>query len=298
MKSILSITIAFFSLQCVGPQTNKSDMPLKPDMQSITFIEDTVDHSAGNLPCFKIITPTATYYLEKTGGGLSSMIDKDGIDWIGFHPQKGSGAAGEYRGFPNAVHQQAGSYFHPRNSATDPSTTKVEYVGSERITISVTADKQHWAGRYDFHPTHCTFTMTKMPAGKKYWVLYEGVPGGQYDDEDWWLCSGRNEKQPLTTTQEGDLPNPEWIVFGDKRRVNRDLFLLHHKDDNHTDRFYQMQQKMTVFGFGRKGIKKYLDTVPQSFSIGFLETTNADKINRFFIGTLDSSIFSLVHSLD
>ena len=35
---------------------------------------------------------------------------------------------------------------------------------------------------------------------------------------------------------------------------------------------------MTVFGFGRKGIEKYLDSVPQRFSIGFLETADYANI--------------------
>jgi len=70
----------------------------------VRLIEDAIDESARNLPAYKIETPSATYYLEKSGAGLSSLIDRDGNDWLGFHPEPGSGAAGEYRGFPNAVH--------------------------------------------------------------------------------------------------------------------------------------------------------------------------------------------------
>jgi len=53
------------------------------------------DESAGGGPAYIISTPIATYYLEKEGGGLSSMLDKDGIDWIGFHNRKGSAHKGE-----------------------------------------------------------------------------------------------------------------------------------------------------------------------------------------------------------
>ena len=35
------------------------------------------DHSAGGGLAYIISTPAATYYLEKNGGGLSSMLDKD-----------------------------------------------------------------------------------------------------------------------------------------------------------------------------------------------------------------------------
>lgn len=80
------------------------------------------DETAGGDPAYIISTAAATYYLEKTGGGLSSMIDRNGVDWLGFNKKKGSGWKGEYRGFPNAIHRQDGSYFHAMNAATDPAT--------------------------------------------------------------------------------------------------------------------------------------------------------------------------------
>ena len=248
--------------------------------QRVRLIEDAVDTSAGGLACFKIVTPGATYYLEKSGGGLSSMIDPDGIDWIGFHPERGSGAAGEYRGFPNAVHRQAGSYFHPRNSRTDPCTSQVIKAEPEQVAILVESDNELWAGRYDFYVTHCTFTMTHMPPDKRYWILYEGVPGGDYDDADWWMTSAIRQRMPLTTKHDGDIPAQEWIAFGDAHGLDRVLFLCHHEDDADPDRFYQMQHTMTVFGFGRQGMEKYLNQTPQHFSIGFLETTDSARINR------------------
>lgn len=41
-----------------------------------------------------------------------------------------------------------------------------------------------------------------------------------------------------------------------------------------------MNKQVTVFGFGRRGIKKYLDHVPQHFTIGFLETTNYAEVSE------------------
>jgi hypothetical protein len=243
---------------------------------SVYLIENAQDAS---LPAYKIETPVATYVLEKTGGGLSSMVDRDGHDWLAFHPAPGSGAAGEYRGFPNAVHQQAGNYFHPKNQNTEPSKLTIERVEPDRVTISALSSNGLWACTYDFLATHCTFTMTRMPADKKYWVLYEGTPGGQYDDDDWWMTSAVKTPQPMTVNHEGDIPAPEWIAFGDPR-LNRTLVLWHHEDDAFPDYFYQMERKMTVFGFGRKKTQKFLDNVPQRFSIGFLQTTNPAAISR------------------
>ncbi len=255
-----------------------ADTPSLNNKGTVRLTRNTVDESAGNVPCFKIETPNATYYLEKEGAGLSSLIDRDGNDWISFHPKPGSRAGGEYRGFPNAVHQQDGSFFRPKNEGTNPSTIKVISEEANLVSLQATSNTKTWKARWDFYPTYCTFTMTRMPDDHKYWILYEGTPGGEYDDSDWWMTSAIKEKQPLPKTHEGDIPAPEWIVFGDQE-LNRSLFLLHHQDDNEIDRFYQMQKKMTVFGFGRKGLTKFLDSVPQRFSIGLIESTNHDVIS-------------------
>lgn len=238
-----------------------------------------IDESAAGLDCYKIETANATYYLDKIGAGLSSMIDRDGNDWINFHPQQGSGAAGEYRGFPNAVFKEAGSYFHPRNTGTDPCVTIIEEESPNRVVISAHSDNGLWAGEFVFTNESCTFTMTKKPADHSFWVLYEGTPGGQYDDTDWWIKSGSGTKLPLTKSSEGDIVGPEWIAFGDKN-LPRALVLHHVQDDDFTDRFYQMEKKMTVFGFGRDGMTKHLKTLPQSVSIRFLESVDYDTIHQ------------------
>ena len=245
----------------------------KPVASPVRLDVNAVDESAGDLKCFKIETPRATYYLDKVGAGLSSMIDRDGNDWLGFHPQPGSGPSGEYRGFPNSVFREQGSYFHARNEGTDPCVSIVEEISPHRVVISVHASNGLWSGQYEFTEFACTFTVTKMPEDSKYWVLYEGVPGGQYDDDDWWITSSAKTKNPLTVNQDGDLAGPEWIAFGDKQ-LDRVLFMLHHEDDDFPDRFYQMDRQMTVFGFGREGMQKFLQTTPQSFSIGFVESTD------------------------
>ena len=249
----------------------------KPSVVRLT--EDAVDVSAGGLPAYKIETPTATYFLEKSGGGLSSLLDRDGNDWLGFHPAASSGAGGEYRGFPNAVYKEGGSYFHPRNAGTDPSSCRVEHVGHDRVSIVVESEGGQWAGRYEFFPTHCTFTMTRMPAERKYWVLYEGTPGGGFDPGDWWMTSAITERQPMRQRHNVDIPAPEWIAFGDAN-LKRALLLVHHEDDGHPDTFYQMNRQMTVFGFGRRGLTKHLSHVPQRFSILLLDSVKHDQLHR------------------
>jgi hypothetical protein len=87
------------------------------------------------------------------------------------------------------------------------------------------------------------------------------------------------ERQPMTTNHESDIPAPEWIVFGDEKQ-KRVLFVVHHEDDEHPDRFYQLRREMTVFSFGRSNGDKFLDSVPQRFSIGLLETTDHAETSR------------------
>jgi hypothetical protein len=92
------------------------------------------------------------------------------------------------------------------------------------------------------------------------------------------MTSAHKERTRLLTTHEGDIPAPEWIVFGDSLQ-SRVIFLSHHEDDNKPNRFYQMQKKMTVFGFGRDKEGKHIVEVPQTFSIGFIESTTHSEIS-------------------
>lgn len=244
------------------------------------LLSNGTDESAGGGSAYIITTPIATYYLEKEGGGLSSMIDKDGIDWIGFHNKEGSAHKGEYRGFPNAIHKQDGSYFHAMNAKTDPSTSIVDLENENHVRITFTSNNKKWEGQWDFYPDRCDFTMTKISPGHKYWVQYEGVPGGEMDSTDFWYASADNKKHPIEESFEGDLPSPEWMAFGDKNSP-RVLYMLHHEDDEIPDN-YVYRPDMTVLGFGRQNgekTTKHLTTV-QTFSIGFVESTKYAAIEQ------------------
>jgi len=234
-----------------------------------------IDDSAGGVSSYIITTTNATYYLEKKGGGLSSMLDKEGVDWIGFHNEKGSGHKGEYRGFPNAIHKQDGNYFHALNAGTDLSTSVIDIDTKQHVRITFTSANKKWEGQWDFYPDRLDFTMSKVSAGYKYWVQYEGVPFGEMDDTDFWFSANNNKKNLINDPFLGDLPSPEWIAFGDEKS-SRMLYLLHHEDDEYPDN-YVSRPDMTVFGFGRSNKDKYLQT-PQTFSLGFVESVNYEKI--------------------
>jgi hypothetical protein len=245
-------------------------------MQSPVLLSDGIDGSAGNVPSYIIKTENATYYLEKKGGGLSSLVDNDGIDWLGFHNKKGSGWQGEYRGFPNAIHKQDGNYFHALNAGTDLASSEVKINTVAHVRIVFTSKNKQWQGQWDFYPTRCDFTMTKVSKGYKYWVQYEGVPGGSMDDTDFWYASADRERHAINSAFIGDLPGPEWMAFGDVKST-RMLYIVHHTDDNQPDN-YVSRPYMTVFGFGRSDKNKFLNT-PQTFSIGFVESTEYSQVS-------------------
>ena len=243
------------------------------------------DASAGDVPCYIVSTPTATYYLEQEGGGLSSMLDKDGVDWLGFHKDPGTESRGEYRGFPNAIHKQDGSYFHARNAGTDLSDSRVDIDRGKHVRIVFTSGNGNWVGRWDFYADRCVFTMDEVSPGYRYWVLYEGVPRGELDKADFWISSKDSARHSIDEKQNDDLPDPEWIAFGDPTSP-RILFLLQHEGDTHPDRYYNMRDEMTVFGFGRAGGDKFLYT-PTSFSIGFIESTDYQTVAESVTAFLD-----------
>ena len=248
----------------------------QPISQSVS-LTDGIDSSAGGDAAYIISTENATYYLEKSGGGLSSMLDKDGVDWLGFHKEPGSAHKGEYRGFPNAVHKQDGNYFHAMNAGTDPSTSIIDIKTSDHVRITFTSDNKKWEGQWNFYPDRLDFTMSKVSPGFKYWVQYEGVPGGEMDRTDFRYSSADNQRHLIDEEFIGDLPALEWMAFGDPN-APRMLYMLQHTDDDHPND-YVSRPDMTVLGFGRRNKEKFL-TMPQRFSIGFVESTDYAEVKE------------------
>ncbi|MAD15287.1 MAG: hypothetical protein CL579_04300 [Alteromonadaceae bacterium] len=299
LASLLIIASVVTSIGCNTRSDSSTQAAQEAIANSPTSVTLThgVDESAGELSAYIVEIANATFYLEKQGGGLSSLLDADGIDWIGFNNTKGSGWKGEYRGFPNAVHKQDGSYFHAMNAGTDPSTSKVTIETPEHVQIVFTSSNAKWQAQWDFYPKRCDFTMTKVSPGYHYWVQYEGVPGGLMDESDFWYNSADNQPHPINESFKGDLPSPEWFAFGDEKSP-RMFYLLHHEDDaflnsnkHESNQFVNKQQEdshpddyvsrpyMTVLGFGRSNKEKFLNT-PQRFSIGFVESTRYAAVDK------------------
>lgn len=221
-----------------------------------------------------ITTPQAKYAFHKQGGGLASMWDKEQHDWISFN--RTAGSAGMFRGIPNMVNP--GDIFHPGHTHA---TTTITTQGPLFLELKSTAEEGGWETVWQFFPQHAHLKVTKSPANSKYWFLYEGTPGGSITNTNtqkdrYTLANGSS--YDIDVTKEGDLPNPEWIYFHDPS-FTRSLFLLHHQNDSATDRYYLMQNNMTVFGFGREGLNKFLSG-NHSFTLGFIESKSHTQVSQ------------------
>ncbi len=218
-------------------------------------------------PSYQIETPAATWIYHRQGAGFASLLDPDGNDWIGYRP--GARAAGEFRGIPNLIHPGAG--MHPGG------TLCASQASGARIVS--TCEDGAWAAHWDFYPDFARLTVTKAP--RPYWFLYEGTPGGKLDlDHDYWLLAD-GARGGMDDAFARDLPDPEWIAFGDNR-APRLLVVAKEQPDATLDQFYQMDGEMTVFGFGREHrcCGKYLTEAPASFIVLFTDVAGPAAITR------------------
>jgi hypothetical protein len=141
-----------------------------------------------------------------------------------------------------------------------------------KLTFRSTSVDGAWQTQWEIFPNYARMTVLK--AGGKYWFLYEGTPGGELElDSDYYVLS-EGTSGPLSSSWKADLSAPEWVYFSDPTVV-RSLFLVHHEDDSLLDSYYPMDGAMTVFGFGRSGVARYLTAVPSHFTFGFANGTSA-----------------------
>jgi hypothetical protein len=233
--------------------------------QSVTVTDDTDE----GMDCFKIVTPSATYFYQKEAAGFSSLLDAEGNDWIGYRP--GDGPDGEYRGIPNL-----GGCCHPGYSGH---TSTIKEQTDDKVVIE--SSKGDWLVQWEFFATHATLTVVQN--GGDYYMLYEGTPGGRWESDDYYYLSDGTKTDCEQSRTGQDLPGDEWIAFGDAS-LERVLFLHHHENDDKSDDYWGMYDAMTVFGFGRgHGVMqsaKLLDTAPRHFTLGLIESTDFATIKE------------------
>jgi hypothetical protein len=212
-------------------------------------------------PSYQIITPSAMYYYHKPGGGFAGMFDVALNDWLTW--RVGGGSAGEYRGIPNT-----GAAFHPGYTN---SNSLVLNSGPLKLTLLSVSTDGLWEGIWEVYPRYARFTMRR--AGGNYWLLYEGTPGGAMNPTSDFVYRSNGSRNLANVSWSGDLTGPEWVYFGDQS-MRRVLFMAHHESDALSDSYRQMENNMTVFGFGRDNgpcCTQHLSAVPQHLTIGFAE---------------------------
>jgi len=242
---------------------------------------------------FRISTPGATYYYHKNGSGFASLNDEENKDWISFHPE--GGPKGSYRGIPNI----APAGFHPGPGKGNKESSILSAGPLKLRILSETKDEQ-WGATWDIHPWYATMTLFKKGQAS-YWILYEGTPGGEFNMTDYWVDSNgrRFEMAPFEGHEKawhGDLPDPEWVYFGDPK-LNRVLYLALHQKEKAIDEFWHFgEQGMTVFGFGRgpkqEGWQR-LQNVPAQLTIGFAESTLLTEVSKIINSAYRPVCFNL-----
>lgn len=257
-----------------GPQGGYYVAPVF--LKQVVF-DDFIQHEG--FRSYKLVTPTATYLYHKKGSGFASMIDREGKDWISYHPE--GGAKGSYRGIPNI----APSDFHPGPGELNKESRIIAQGPVKVSFLSETLDEK-WGCFWDVYPGYATMTLFKK-GEEPYWILYEGTPGGEFTIQDYYVTSDGNKVDiaPLTIENKwnGDLPNPEWVYFGDVVQ-NRVLYFIHHEYSPAIDEFWHFGDGgMTVFGFGRgpreEGWQR-LTEVPTQLTIGFAESREHGQVTR------------------
>lgn len=233
-----------------------------PPVPGIPLITTTDNVAHEGQSSIRLVTQRGTYYYHKAGGGFASMEDLAGQDWIGYTP--GGGSAGEYRGIPNL-----GQVGHPGYTN---STSTITHQGPLRTVISSRSLDGLWSYTWTVYPEFATLALTE--AGGPFWMLYEGTPGGSLEPAtDFWVRSS-GQRSLAGSTFVGDLAAPEWAWFGDPAG-RRFLFLAHHEDDGLEDQYWQMENNMTVFGFGRQyaSTTPLMTALPAHLTVGFGEDT-------------------------
>lgn len=225
----------------------------------VTVADDVLDEAQLS---YRVETANATYYYHKEGGGLSSLVDGGGNDWLNYHPTGNS--AGNYRGIPNTY----GGDFHP---GTTGGQSTLLSSGPLRVSILTERANPYEAARWDIYPAYATLTM--LAYSGNYWVLYEGTPGGLLEPATDFVVRSDGTQTAASVAWTGDIVDREWVYFADPN-VSRSLFMVNHVDDTLVDSYYQMQNNMTVFGFGRTGTTPYLQALPAQFSVGLLDATD------------------------
>lgn len=211
-------------------------------------------------PAYYIQTLSAAYMLHLENGGLASLVDLKGNDWITYSTAAGS--AGAYRGIPNIKHPDG--YLHPGKT-----NAQCFLLSDGPLCCQIyvrTLDKQCEA-LWLFTPQYAQLTLLRIPT--PYWFLYEGTPGGALDEDEGYIVRSNGVKTPAGTRWD-DILDPGWLYFG-STKSRQVLCFSQQEVERKTSSYWPMEKNMTVFGFGRQKLEHYLEKCPAQYRIALLE---------------------------
>ncbi len=228
------------------------------------------------LNCVQIMTSTCEYYYDFDGGGFCSIIDKYGNDWINYSHK--SGSKGLYRGIPNMVYPEG--YFHPGYGLLHkPMESEIVVQGPEEVWIRTRSHDQRWSVVWYFYDGYAQMIVER--ANGPFWFLYEGTPGGDISKDNYMLLSN-GDRYSIGDSWTQRIGKDRWVCFVSEQAG---LLLWHQQGNCSVDSYRLMNDDMTVFGFGRKGlearIKNRLLTSKNSFIIKLCYEKNEEEIKLF-----------------
>lgn len=243
-------------------------------------VQITSCHEYRTGPHFKVDTPNATFYIEKSSGGITSMIDQDGNDWVNYKKKYDGkfpeSAAGDFRGIPNMVYGQEldSGTGHPGFNTIK----SVEQVSGNKLCF---VSENGYEFSYTFTDEYVKLDVDKVILDQKYWILYEGPIGGSYETKIayWGTDLGMRSDTPDYLNGERVEGKWQWAYFGSKNQ-NRVLVIKQKESDNLADMLgflgndgnhLEASDGMVVFGLGRSLNTKPLFSEPNTFYFGFFE---------------------------
>ncbi len=263
-----------------------------------TFIE--IDYNFKAVPHYKIETANATYFLEKSSGGLSSMFDKDRNDWIDFTKtydgQFPQSASADYRGIPNMVYGQKldNGTGHPGFNTIKCS----KIISKNEIRFE---SEKGYRFTWKFTDDYAKLTINETIPDQNYWILYEGPVGGKFQPQSCYWGTDQGMRTDVPDFLDGETVSGrwQWVYFGhnDQKRV---MFIKQEKPDELTDMMGYMgafgggidsYDGMVVFGFGRNLKTESLLTGGNSFYFGFYDKKidskgDYEKLQKFINSNL------------
>ncbi len=233
------------------------------------------------MECFRIETDSATYYYQIEAGGFSSILDKDGNDWLGYRKSEAesypASAASDFRGLPNMVYQSADG------GAGHPGFDKCISIQIDKRTIRTFSKSGKWQWSWKFTDTDATLTVEEVDPEHVYWFLYEGPIGGTFDpDNQYW---GNNKQGPIKEFADYYKGKEiydqwDWAYFG-SHALDRILLIEHLTPDGlpdtmgylgNSEKGLESDDGMVVFGFGRyRNAKPQMSRADNQFRIRFME---------------------------